>query len=114
MMKRLAPLSLLVLAACSGGFDISDFRARPAPQPAAIAPPAPQPTLLTAKERLVRAIEDNGCTLSGANVGTILTEATISQEELLRLAPQLEAEGRVEVAGSGAIRVLSPRCQQTT
>ena len=111
MMKRMIALAGLVgLTACSGGIQMPDIRgARPAPTPTTIAPPTPQPTLMTAKERLVNAIEDNGCALTAGNVGTVLTEATISQSELTSLVPQLEAEGRAEVAGTD-IRILSDRC----
>ncbi|RYH03278.1 hypothetical protein EU805_06030 [Salipiger sp. IMCC34102] len=108
-MKRiLTPLALIGVTACSPGIPSlgNNMPADPMEQSA----PTPQPTLLTAKERLVRGIEDNGCALTTENVSDVLTDATISQQELLSLTPQLEAEGRVEVSGSGAIRVLSDRC----
>ena len=41
----------------------------------------------------------------GREVGNVY-----SREELLQLTPQLQAEGRVEVSGSGSIRVMSDRC----
>lgn len=113
MKPTLAIVPLIVLSACSGGFDITDFRANPTPAPtpaAVIAPPTPQPVLLTAKERLVTAIENNGCALTTDNVGAILSEATISQNELLQLTPQLVSEGRAEVAGTGTIRARTDRC----
>ena len=109
MIKYFTPAALVLLTACSGGLDIGDMRPAPA-TPAVITPPTPQPTLLTAKERLINAIENNGCALNTDNVGTILTEATISGDELLQLAPQLESEGRAEVSGSGAIRVMTDKC----
>ena len=111
MMKRAFALTaLMTVTACAGGIQMPDIRGtRAAPAPVSIAPPTPQPTLMTAKERLVTAIEDNGCALTAGNVGTVLTEATISQAELTSLVPQLEAEGRAEVAGTD-IRILSDRC----
>ena len=114
----LAPLALATLAACA---DVVDFRggggdARIAGPDAdampdtAVAPmPTPQPTVLTAKERLVASIESNGCLLTPQNVGAVLNEATIGQSELMTLAPELEAEGRVSIDG-GNIRVMTNNC----
>ena len=108
MIRTLAPLALVAVTACSPGIPrLGD--AMPADPMDRVAA-TPQPTLLTARERLVRGIEDNGCELTTDNVSNVLRDATISQQELLSLTPQLEAEGRVEVSGSGAIRVLSDRC----
>ena len=110
MMNRiLTATAALALAACSSnGAGIrplgNDLPADPA------ARITPQPAVLTAKERLVGAIEANGCALTADNVGAVLTQATISREELIELTPQLQAEGRVETAGDGAIRVTSDRC----
>ena len=114
MMTRLtAATALLALTAC-GTIQMPDLRQSRDPgriAPAAVAPaPAPAPTPLTAKERLVAAIESNGCVLNAGNVGAVLEEATIGQQELLQLAPQLEAEGRASVAGDGAIRVNTAAC----
>ena len=111
-MKPVVPfLALTVtaaLSACSPGVP-SMIGTMPA-DPMDRAPVTPQPALLTAKERLVAGIEANGCELNMNNVSNVLTDATISQQELVSLTPQLEAEGRVEVSGSGAIRVISDRC----
>lgn len=60
--------------------------------------------------RLVAAIEDVGCELTADNVGTVLLRANLTQAELREITPQLDAAGRVEVAGDGAIRVLTERC----
>lgn len=114
-MKRVVLMGALVaLTGCANGFQIPDFRggggAAPAPTPAVAVAPPPAPVVLTAKERLVAAIENNNCELTAANVGAILNEATIGTEELKTLTSQLEAEGRVEVAGTGTIRVNSSRC----
>jgi len=115
MIRMMTPtLALIALGACSGNSLGIDRLGNNMPAtPMAAATPAPmttQPKLLTAKERLVGAIEDNGCELNATNVGTILTSATISREELLQLTPQLSEEGRAEVSGSGAIRVMTDRC----
>ena len=108
MIRFFVPLALAAVTACSPGLPRlgNDMPADPMER----VDPTPQPTLLTARERLVRGIEDNGCELTTDNVSEVLRDATISQQELLSLTPQLEAAGRVEVSGSGAIRVLSDRC----
>ena len=110
MIVRIASVAAaLTLAACSSnGTGISrlgnDLPANPVPVA------TPQPAVLTAKERLVGAIEANNCALTADNVGAVLSQATISREELVQLTPQLQAEGRVETSGNGSIRVLSDRC----
>ncbi|MCA1776399.1 MAG: hypothetical protein LC676_12530 [Loktanella sp.] len=109
-MKPLFALSAVaLLAACNA--DLRDLSQPETEEtPAAAAAPTPQPVAMTAKERLVNAIESNGCTLTAENVQSVLTDATISSAELSNLAPQLEAEGRVRVSGSGAISVLTDTC----
>lgn len=107
--RILSVTAILALAACSSnGSGIgrlgNNLPANPVPRATA------QPAVLTAKERLVGAIEANGCALTADNVGAVLSQATISREELIDLTPQLQAEGRVETAGDGAIRVMSDRC----
>lgn len=122
-MKRIA--FILTALTLSGCMTVTDFRSNmglggsssgggiaPAPSPvtpAAVAP-APVRPVLTAKERLVFAIEGQGCELNATNVGAVLSDATITREELLQLTPQLQSEGRVAVSGSGAIRVISSNC----
>ncbi len=116
MMRPVVVLSgVLGMSACTA---ITDFRpslgnlGTPAPVTPAVAP-APQPQILTAKERLMNAIEAQGCELNAVNVGSVLTAAVITREELLQLTPQLQSEGRVEVAGSGTIRSTSVVCAAT-
>lgn len=110
-MKRLVVLPmLLAVSACANPIDFRDMRSgRVAPKPVVAPAPTPAPVLLTAKERLVAAIESNGCELNASNVSVILDEATIGQEELKSLTPVLASEGRAEVAGS-SIRVTTDRC----
>ena len=103
-MKTLAIFGLaLTLSGCG---MIPMGMMRPAP-PAA---PTPMPATLAPKERLVAAIAANGCLLTAANVGPILTQAQISQAELRVITPELAAEGRAEVSGEGTIRVLTDTC----
>lgn len=123
-MKRV----VLALAAVSlsGCMSMTDFRSgfgglgglTTSPQPAVtpvVAPIMPTPVVpvspvMTAKERLVSAIEGQGCELNATNVGAILINATITREELVQLVPPLQSEGRVAVSGDGAIRVISSQC----
>lgn len=116
ILRNVTLIGALSLAGCG---TMTDFRAglgggasRPAPMTPVIAPApiAPVTPVLTAKERLVAAIEGQGCELNATNVGAVLTNATITREELLQLTPQLQSEGRVVVSGSGAIRVTSAKC----
>ncbi len=109
MTRYFALASLVALTACSG-ISIPRFGGDPVATPAVAPAPPPAPVFQTAKERLVSAIENNNCVLNKDNVGAILSEATISAEELTTLTPQLADEGRAEVSGSGSIRVLSDQC----
>lgn len=98
------------LTACSA---ITDFRPTltsvVAPRP--VTPSAaPALTILTTKERLLAAIEGQGCELNATNVEAVLASATITREELLQLTPQLQSEGRIAVSGSGAVRSTSANC----
>lgn len=76
-----------------------------APENIAAPPPPPPPEV-----RLVSAIEAQGCVLTAENVGAVLLSANLTQAELAAITPQLAEAGRVEVAGSGAIRVITDRC----
>ena len=112
MIRITSVVAILGLSACA---TITDFRASmgggaATPTPVAAAIAAPQPQVLTAKERLLVAIEGQGCELNETNVNAVLTDAVINREELLQLTPQLQSEGRVAVAGSGAIRSTSAIC----
>lgn len=89
-------LTLLALAACA------PMGARPSAVGAA-ASAAPS-------DRLVAAIETEGCLLTRDNVGAVLLRANLTQADLTSLAPQLAAAGRAEVSGEGTIRVLSDNC----
>ena len=111
------PVAIIVafglLSACEGIIDLRPVMSGAAPAPTPAVAPAPAPTaapILTAKERLARAIEGQGCELNANTVSAIMTAATINQDELKTLIPQLQAEGRAEVKNGGAIRVISNKC----
>ena len=75
--------------------------------PANVAPPPPPPP---PEVRLVAAIEAQGCVLTADNVGDVLLAANLTQAELAEITPRLAEAGRVEVAGTGAIRVRTDTC----
>lgn len=68
-------------------------------------PPPPPPEV-----RLISAIEAQGCELTADNVGDVLLSANLTQADLAEITPRLAEAGRVEVAGTGAIRVLTDQC----
>jgi hypothetical protein len=102
----------LTLSGCGLGWNAApQSQMTGSAAPATMAPaPAPVAAFAAPKDRLVSAIEDQGCLLTSANVASVLTQANLTQEDLLRLAPELASEGRAEVSGSGSIRVLTNRC----
>ncbi len=116
-MKRIVLLAAMTaLAACEGGFSIPDFRGSGGddrgtfrPDPVA-SDPVELPAPLVAKERLVAAIEANGCVFSTATATAILSTAAVGTDELGGLMTELEAEGRIVSEGSDALRIVSPTC----
>lgn len=90
-------LGALALAACS--------------QPAARAPqPVGVPVSLAPSDRLVAAIETEGCLLTRENLAAVLLRANLTQADLPALVSNLEAQGRIEGTDGSAIRVLSDNC----
>ena len=93
----LLSLSALALSAC----------AQPAPR-------SPQPVGVAAsiapRDRLLAAIEVEGCTLTNANIGAVLLRSNLTQAELPALISQLSAQGRIETTDGTSIRVLSDNC----
>ena len=96
------------LGACTAGAQIGSLGAQGsmgsvAPAAAAQAPVAPA-------DRLVAAIEAQGCAITADNVAQVLLRANLTQQQLLELGPQLTAQGRAEVTDDGTIRVLTQNC----
>ncbi len=103
-----AVLSLALMAGCTA---VLPPVSNPAPVVPAVEPlPAVLPPPAPPRDRLVTAIEQNGCLLTAENAGAILLRANLTQAEVRELVPQLAAEGRAEVAASGTIRILSDNC----
>jgi hypothetical protein len=76
-----------------------------APQPVGVAVSASSP-----QDRLVAALEAEGCELTSANVGAVLLRANLRQADLPALTSQLQAQGRIEATEGSSIRLLSDNC----
>lgn len=75
------------------------------------APQASAPTVqLSDKERLVAAIEGNGCVINAGTIGGILADASINQNDLAPLVVELETEGRLAPDGETTVRLSSNNC----
>ncbi len=112
MKRSLIGLSFVTLSACSGGmFQIPDFRPNMAPAPAPVPVAAPIVNPLSAKERFVTTVEQNGCVVNQSNSATILTDATLSREDLARIMTELRAEGRGQIAADQqSFELISANC----
>lgn len=94
MMKTVfAALAGLTLVACSGTQEASA--------------PTQQ---LTDKQRLVAAIEGNGCVINISTIGAILSQASINQDQLAALTVELETEGALAPDGTDTVRLSSNNC----
>ena len=89
-------LGALALSACASA-------ARP-PQPAGVAASA------APEDRLVAALETQGCVLTRANVEAVLLAANLTQADLPALTSTLASQGRIEPSDGTSIRVLSDNC----
>ena len=114
--KSSALMAVLMVGACSS-LSPSNVINAISPDPVAIVPPdtemldpiatpAPEPP----EVRLVTAIENQGCYLTAENVDAVLLEAGLTQADVAEITPRLADAGRVEVAGSGSIKVLTESC----
>ncbi|WP_282024717.1 hypothetical protein [Limimaricola cinnabarinus] len=108
MRMTVALLGLGALGACTAGAQIGNLGAqgRVGSVASASAPAAPRPPA----ERLIAAIEAQGCAITADNVAQVLLKANLTQQQLLELGPQLTAQGRAEVTDDGTIRVLTANC----
>ena len=91
-------LGALALSACA--------QPQPSPQPIG----ATTAVAASPEDRLVAAIETEGCALTSANVGAVLLRANLTQAELPALTASLASTGRIEANDSASIRVLSDNC----
>ena len=94
--RLLALLAALALAACGA--------ANPPPRPVGAAASA------TPTDRLVAAMEAEGCVMTNANVGAVLLRANLTQAELTPLVARLQSQGRIEASSDASLRILSDNC----
>ncbi|SDE00756.1 hypothetical protein [Limimaricola pyoseonensis] len=110
-MRVIVALGVLgALSACSAGVQLGNRGVVGSLAPTSVAPAAQPAMPVSPQDRLVSAIEAQGCRLNAENVGAVLLRANLTQQELMRITPELAAEGRVRVSDEGTIRVLSPSC----
>ena len=69
-----------------------------------------QPATQAPADRLLAAVESQGCVITRGNVEAVLLRANLTQAELVTLTDQLNEQGRAEVSGEGTIRVLTDNC----
>ncbi len=112
MMNRIALVTgIVALSACSGGFDMPDLRSGGDTGAEPMDAMAPAGPALTAKERLVAAVEGQGCVINASTINAIMANASLSSTDLAAAAGELEAEGRaVGDQAAGSIRIVSPGC----
>lgn len=65
---------------------------------------------LSDKERLVAAIEGEGCVLNAENSERVLNTLGIGQEQLAQIGSELMREGRVEVIPPAEFRLITGAC----
>ena len=72
--------------------------------------PAPAVVQLTAEQRLINAAEANGCVIDATTIGPIMAQASISQDDVVRIVPQLAAAGQATVDGDSTVRLTGGNC----
>ena len=103
-MKRLALIpALIAVSACSNG--IPDVL-RPAPT----VEPAPEVVQLTAEERFITAAEANGCVINPTTITPIMAQASLSQDDVVRIVSQLSEAGRATTDGDASVRLTGGNC----
>jgi hypothetical protein len=95
--STLLGLGALALAACTQA-------PAPAPRPVGSAP------TVAPMDRLMAAIEAEGCVLNAQNSGAVQLRANLTRDELAPLILQLQSQGQVEASGDASIRLLSQNC----
>lgn len=91
MTRSLILVSLFALAACADGMQM----------------PTAQ---MSAEQRFLTAVENNGCILNQANTGRVLEQAEVSPEEVTEIVTKLAAEGKVESLMGASLRITTGQC----
>ena len=93
MMRSLILMSFVALAACAenGAVQIPSSR-------------------MSAEDRFVLAVENNGCILNQANTARVLEEAMVSPEEVTDIVTKLASAGKIEKSMGASLRIKTDRC----
>lgn len=91
MTRSLILVSLFALAACADGMQM----------------PTAQ---MSAEQRFLTAVENNGCILNQANTARVLEQADVSPEEVTDIVTKLAAEGKVESLMGASLRITTDQC----
>ena len=70
----------------------------------------PPPSELSDKERLVAAIEAEGCVLNAANSERVFSALGIAEDRIGQIGAELAQEGRVDVSNPGEFRLTTGAC----
>ena len=65
---------------------------------------------MSAENRFLTAVENNGCILNQANTARVLEEAQVTPEEVTDIVTKLAAEGKVETSMGASLRITTDRC----
>ncbi len=109
MMRFALIPAVLALAACENGLSFPDLRGGLGGGADTV---ASDPTLqLTDRERVVSAVEANGCVISAQTIGPIMAQASVNRDQLLSVSQQLEAEGALAApSDDGSVTLTSLNC----
>lgn len=103
-MKRLVLIPALVaLSACSNGIPA-------VLQPTPSVAPAPEVVQLTAEERFISAAEANGCVINPDTITPIMAQASLSQDDVVRIVSGLSEAGRATTDGDASVRLTGGNC----
>jgi hypothetical protein len=95
-MKTFAGFAALVL--------VSACMAAPEPAPAPMAAPA------TPRDRVIAAIEANGCQLDPSNANAVLDATGMGNTQLADIGAQLVSEGLADVSTVGVFELKTDNC----
>lgn len=65
---------------------------------------------MSAEDRFVAAMENNGCILNQANTARVLQEADVTPEQVTEIVEGLAAEGKIEPSIGASLRIVTDRC----
>ena len=93
MMRSLILMSFAALAACAENGAVQMPSSR-----------------MSAEDRFVMAVENNGCILNQANTARVLEQAMVSPEEVTDIVTKLASAGKIEKSMGASLRLKSGQC----